>query len=285
MKRILLQLDVDTLPATFDRIVALDAGADDVISLGGVTPENVEPLVHGAIFTRGPQDLKNTAIFVGGSDVQAAEKVFHKVRQTFFGPMSVSVMLDPNGSSTTAAAAVRIAANTTTLKESDCLILGGTGPVGIRTAELLAGEGARVRIASRQLSRAESAAALIRSRFETAQISPAEISDAGLAAAVDSVKVIIAAGAPGVAFLTAEECQSIKSLQVAIDLNAVPPLGLAGIEAGDKATDHQGISCSGALGVGGLKMKLHRLAIETLFSSNSQVLETQAIYALSQGMK
>jgi len=88
-----------------------------------------------------------------------------------------------------------------------------------------------------------------------------------------------------VAFLTAEEWQSIESLQVAIDLNAVPPLGLAGIEAGDKATDHQGISCSGALGVGGLKMKLHRLAIETLFSSNSQVLETQAIYALSQGMK
>ena len=53
MKRLLLQLDADRHPSSFDRIVALDAGADEVLSYGGVTPDDVAPLVHGAIFTRG----------------------------------------------------------------------------------------------------------------------------------------------------------------------------------------------------------------------------------------
>ncbi|HET6324637.1 MAG TPA: methylene-tetrahydromethanopterin dehydrogenase N-terminal domain-containing protein, partial [Planctomycetaceae bacterium] len=57
MRRILIQLDTDAVPSVFDRVVAVDAGVDEVFSYGGVTPEQVEPLVHGAIFTRGPADL------------------------------------------------------------------------------------------------------------------------------------------------------------------------------------------------------------------------------------
>ncbi|MBX3440488.1 MAG: bifunctional NADP-dependent methylenetetrahydromethanopterin dehydrogenase/methylenetetrahydrofolate dehydrogenase, partial [Planctomycetaceae bacterium] len=106
MKRILIQLDTDPLPSSFDRVVAIDAGADEVFAYGGVTPENVTPLVHGAIFTRGPQELKNTAIFIGGSDVAAGEMLLDAVSNVFFGPMRVSVMMDSNGSNTTAAAAV-----------------------------------------------------------------------------------------------------------------------------------------------------------------------------------
>ena len=49
MKRLLVQLDPDRHPSSFDRIVAYDAGADDVLSYGGVAPEDVTPLVHGAI--------------------------------------------------------------------------------------------------------------------------------------------------------------------------------------------------------------------------------------------
>jgi hypothetical protein len=75
MKRILIQLDTDPQPSVFDRVVAVDAGVEELFSYGGVTVENVEPLVHGAMFTRGPADLKNTAIFVGGSDVAAGERL------------------------------------------------------------------------------------------------------------------------------------------------------------------------------------------------------------------
>jgi len=281
MKRILFQLDTDPIPSTFDRVVAVDAGADEVFAIGGVTAENVVSLVHGAIFTRGTDDLKNTAIFVGGSDVQAAEKVFQAIQQTFFGPMRVSVMLDPSGSATTAAAAVRFASKHVSLKDADALILGGTGPVGQRTGLILASQGAKVRIASRSLQRAEATAASIRSRVSGASVIPCDCSDEGLAAAVDSIEILIAAGAAGVSFLTADEWQSIPTLKVAADLNAVPPVGLAGIDPNHQAVDHNGIASYGALGVGGLKMKLHKAAIDKLFSANDLVLDTESIYALS----
>src|SRR4051794_41896418 len=70
---VLVQLDTDTLPSTFDRVVAVDGGVQHVFSYGGVTPANAMPLVHGCIFTRGPKDLHRTAVFVGGADGAAGE--------------------------------------------------------------------------------------------------------------------------------------------------------------------------------------------------------------------
>lgn len=282
MKRILIQLDTDPLPSTFDRVVAVDAGVDELLSYGGVTPENVVPLVHGAIFTRAPKDLQNTAIFIGGSDVPHAEKVLEKVLATFFGPMRVSVMMDASGSDTTAAAAVRSVSRHLTLKGAEALVLGGTGPVGQRTAQILASQGAIVRVASRSLQRADAVAATIRHRVPGAKVTPCDSSDDGLAAAVDGINLLISAGAAGVQFLKAEEWQQIETLKVAVDLNAVAPLGLEGIEVSDRAVEHNGIVCYGALGVGGLKMKIHRAAIEKLFTGSDFVLDTSAIYGLSQ---
>src|SRR5436190_2592862 len=107
-RTILIQLDSDAQPSVFDRVVAVDAGADEVFSYGGVKPEQVRELVHGAIFTRGPKDLKNTAIFIGGSDVAQGEKLLAEVKKHLLPQygLSVSVLLDPNGANTTAAAAV-----------------------------------------------------------------------------------------------------------------------------------------------------------------------------------
>ena len=93
MKSILVQLDTDVHPSVFDRVVAVDAGVEQLFAYGGVTPETVESLVHGAVFTRGIPDLSSTAIFVGGSDVLAGERVFQAVQDAFFGPMRVSVMM------------------------------------------------------------------------------------------------------------------------------------------------------------------------------------------------
>ncbi len=104
--RILLQLDTDAQPSVFDSVVAIDAGAEHLLRHGSVTPEGVRDLVYGAMFTRSPDDLRSTAIFVGGSNVAAGEKLFEAVRKTFFGPVRCSVMLDSNGANTTAAAAV-----------------------------------------------------------------------------------------------------------------------------------------------------------------------------------
>src|SRR5688500_18709200 len=144
---ILLQLDTDPLPSVFDRVVAVDSGVAHLFSYGGVTPQNVMPLVHGCIFTRGPKDLHRTAIFVGGSDVAAGEAVLAEVRRHLIPQygMTVSVMLDSNGANTTAAAAVRAAGRHLDLSQADALVLGGTGPVGQRVARLLAKQGGHVR--------------------------------------------------------------------------------------------------------------------------------------------
>src|SRR5438034_8135204 len=97
VRKLLLQLDSSPQPSVFDRVVAFDGGADEVMSYGGVTAEAVRDLVHGAIFTRGPKELHNTAIFIGGTDMAAGESLLAAVRKAFFGPLRVSGMLDSNG--------------------------------------------------------------------------------------------------------------------------------------------------------------------------------------------
>lgn len=282
MKSILIQFDTDALPSVFDRVVAVDSDVEHLFSYGGVTPENVTGLVHGAIFTRGPADLKSTAIFVGGSDVAAGEVLFKKIQKTFFGPMRVSVMMDSNGCNTTAAAAVASARKHLSLADASAIVLGATGPVGLRAAELLALENARVTLVSRTLDRAEAACDSVRAKVATARLTAAAASTPQefekLAA---SQQIVIAAGAAGVCFLSEGALARLDAVKLAIDLNAVPPAGLADVGVMDKAVEKHGTICYGALGVGGLKMKVHKRAVASLFESNSAVLETRALYELA----
>lgn len=283
MKTILMQFDTDARPSTFDRVVAVDAGADELFSYGGISPENVTPLVHGAIFTRGPKDLKNTAIFIGGSHVSAGEALLKQVVNTFFGPMRVSVMMDSNGSNTTAAAAVVAARKHLSLNGMSALVLGGTGPVGHRVAQILASQGSTVRVASRTLDRAEQTVAAIRTAVPEAQVVPVTSgTETELLEAAAGVSLIVAAGAAGVELLSEATWRTLTELCVLIDLNAVPPLGLGGVQVMDKGVERQGIFCYGALGVGGTKMKVHKAAIARLFESNDQILDTAAIYAIAE---
>ncbi|HVJ87397.1 MAG TPA: NAD(P)-dependent methylenetetrahydromethanopterin dehydrogenase [Caulifigura sp.] len=280
MKRILVQLDTDSLPSVFDRVVAVDAGVDELFAYGGVTPENVTGLVHGALFTRGPADLKNTALFIGGSNVSAGETLLKAVKKAFFGPMRVSVLMDSNGSNTTAAAAVFAASKHLTLSETTALVLGGTGPVGHRAAQILASQGATVRVASREASKAEAVCAKIREAVPEAKVSGVG-SSSDVKPLLEGCHLLIAAGAAGVQFLKAEEWQAASSLKVAIDLNAVPPVGLDGIGVTDKAVVKGQVTTHGAIGVGGLKMKIHRAAVQNLFEANDRVLDTAAVYELA----
>ncbi|MCH2201835.1 MAG: methylenetetrahydromethanopterin dehydrogenase [Fuerstiella sp.] len=285
MQKILIQLDTDDQPAAFDQVVAVDAGADRILSYGGINENNVEALVHGAIFTRGPADLNNTAIFVGGSNVAAGEQLAQRVAQTFFGPMRVSLMMDSNGCNTTAAAAVVAAKKHLELRGTTALVLGGTGPVGQRVAQLLAGECCKVRLASRSKERAAAACNRIVEGHKVERPEPvaASTTKESLAAAKD-VDLLFAAGAAGVCFLSDGCLASIDSLKVAVDLNAVPPTGVSEIEATDKAVDRNGVLCYGALGVGAGKMQVHKQAVRQLFQTNDRKFGTEEIYHLALEM-
>lgn len=285
MKTILIQLDTDPLPSTFDRVVAVDAGAEEIFSYGGVTPENVEPLVHGAIFTRSPSDLMNTAIFVGGSHVPSGEAIYERVKKTLFGPFSVSVMMDSNGSNTTAAATVLCAMKHLNLSETSALVLAGTGPVGYRVAQLLLSQGATVSLASRSLERSQEACQRLAKLFPSGKLTPCESATAaGMQAASKGVQLVVAAGAAGAALIRADQLKAISTLKLAIDLNAVAPAGIEGVEVQDKARDRGGVLTYGAIGVGGTKMKIHRAAVHRLFESNAHRFDTAAIFELGQQM-
>mgnify|MGYP001617115781 CR=1 FL=1 len=281
--KILIQLDSDPHASVFDAVVAVDAGVEHLLQYHSVELEQVRDLVHGAMFTRSPQDLAATALFIGGSNVASGEALLKQVTKCFFGPMRVSVLLDANGANTTAAAAVLAAAKHVELKGATATILAGTGPVGQRATRLLAQQGATVRLASRTLSKAEEACQAIRARLPEAKLQAVATASADdTLAAVAGAQIVIASGAAGIQLLSAAVLQQARSLQVAIDLNAVPPLGIEGIEVMDKAKDRGGILCYGAIGVGGTKMKIHRAAIEKLFTRNDLVLDAEEIFSLGQ---
>ncbi len=282
-KRILIQIDPDAQPSVFDRVVAIDAGAEEVFSYGNVKPEQLEAMVHGAIFTRNPKDLKHTAFFIGGADMGAAEKLLEQVKKSMlpqFG-LRVSVLLDANGANTTAAAAVHAVSRHLPLAGARCLILGGTGPVGQRAARLLARQGAEVRLASRQLDRASKAVREISALVPGSSITPVAAGTASeVEAAVDGMQVVISAGAAGVTLLPAVIRKKAATLRVLVDLNAVPPLGIEGVELQERGVEREGCFWYGAIGVGVTKMKAHRAAIAKLFTSNELVLDAEEIYAI-----
>src|SRR5262249_25555665 len=149
--------------------------------------------------------------------------------------LRVSVLLDANGANTTAAAAVWAAAQHLDLKSAKALVLGGTGPVGQRVARLLAHEGTAVRGGSRQQAKARGVCDAIRAKLPSARLEPAGTATAkDLHSALAGRTLVVAAGAAGVVLFPRSARSACPELKVAIDLNAVPPLGIEGVDAGDK---------------------------------------------------
>jgi hypothetical protein len=282
MKKLLFQFDTDTHPSTFDAIVAYDGGADHVMGYGGLTPENITALVEGTIFTRTPKEKKNTAIFVGGSDIVAGQKLFNAVQKHFFPGFQVSVMLDSNGSNTTAAAAVAKLASSGILASKKAVVLAGTGPVGQRAAAMLVKEGAEVSLTSRYMERAVKACDDMKSRFGVDLIPIEAFDNNARAKAIENANIVFAIGAAGVELLTADQWQHNKTIEMLADANATPPIGIGGIDVMDKGIERHGKIIWGAIGFGVLKLALHRACIAKLFEDNKQVLDAENIFALAK---
>src|SRR5262249_23315838 len=121
-----------------------------------------------------------------------------------------------------------------------------------------------------------------------ARVTGARVSPVATAAKDDAPKalagrtLVVAAGAAGTVLLPKAVRQACPTLKVAVDLNAVPPLGIEGVEATDKGGVGDGIFCYGALGVGDTKMKVHRAAIAALFERNDRVFDAEEVYELAK---
>ena len=283
MRKLLLQLDSSRLPSVFDQVVAYDAGADVVMSYGGVIETDVRDLIHGCIFTRGPKDLHNTAVWIGGSNMSAGEQLLAMAQDALFDPFSVSIMLDSNGSNTTAVAAVvKIEETLGDLRGKKVLILAGTGPVGQRAAGLLAKDGAEVTITSRKPDQGEKARQFISARFNVPVEAVTMNDPSSLPELLQDVEVLLNSGPAGVQMVPRGAWTAANSLKIAVDLNAVPPLGIEGVEVNDNGNKRNGVVVFGAFGVGNFKTKLHKACVARLFTRNDLVLDAETIAEIAR---
>ena len=282
MKKILVQLDSDRVPSLFDAVTAYDSGIDLLLPYGGIEPKEVRDLVYGAMFTRGPSDLKNTAIFIGGIDVAKGEAILREVTGTFFDPLRVSVMLDSNGCNTTATAAVIKVLSAGPVRGKKTVVLAGTGPVGQRVAALLAKEGAEVTLTSRKLNRAETARAALGERFG-AKTTPAAVADnIATASVLEGAHAAVCTGIEGVTLIPEAIWRENPTLRVLADVNAVPPLGIEGTQVHWDGEEIEGKRLFGAIGIGGFKMKVHKRSIARLFERNDLVLDAEEIMKIAK---
>lgn len=284
MKKLLYLFDTDSIANVFDSVLGYDGGADHVTQIGGVNSENCGSLVEGTIYTRSSKDKKNTAIFIGGSNLIAGQNLFKAVQSLFFQNFRVSVMLDSNGCNTTAAAGVALLNSVTSLQGKTAVVLAGTGPVGQRAAVLLSKCGAKVRLTSRKQYRSEEACDEMNNRFGVT-LTPMQASDADTTnVAMDGAHIVFGAAKADIQLLDASQWQQHPTLEYIADVGTAQITGFEGIDVMDKNTERYGKRVFGGIGIGALKLDLHRACIAMLFESNDQVLDAEAIYEIAQEM-
>ncbi len=294
MKKILLQLDTDQHPSPFDRIVAHDVGVDEVLSYGGVAASDVQSLVQAAVFTRGPDDLRHTAVWIGGSDATLGERLLAEVQGAFFGPFRVSVMVDSNGCNTTAATAAAKLQERAEWHGRPAVVI-GLGPVGRQMSLLLARAGHPVVAATlpSKLLGPRFNAALSQSSLAQLNALAAGLPNLQLVNATDwaalepslaEAEIALACGPAGVQLLRKEVWSAYPGLQVLVDFNLAAPAGIEGVRPADDFKERDGRLALGPVGLGNAKMKVHKACVAQMFERNDLVFDAASIYRVAREM-
>ncbi|HEX7888139.1 MAG TPA: NAD(P)-dependent methylenetetrahydromethanopterin dehydrogenase [Ramlibacter sp.] len=253
----------------FDVNMAADAGYQLAVPYCHVTPEGIAGLTQDAIFSRGPKGAARTGLFIGGRDVLVADDMLERARNAMIPPFAVSLCADPSGAYTTAAALVAYteaalgATSDGGLAGTQVLLLGGTGPVGRIAAVLCARRGAHALLGShRGATAAGEAAAATGARFGVSLQGVSTATADALRTALSEADVAMGVAGAGVQVASEADLEAAMRLRVAVDINAVPPAGLAGVGAMDDGKPLAGTSAVaiGALAVGNVKYQVqHRL--------------------------
>jgi methylene-tetrahydromethanopterin dehydrogenase len=276
----------------FDVNMALDAGFDTAIPYTSVTLDDVTGLVQDAIFSRGPEGVKRTGMFIGGKRAIEALDMMKRAKAAMVPPFEISVFADPAGSFTTAAAmvaCVKVALKekfSTELNGKRIAILGGTGVVGFASGVIAAIDGAQATLIGydgpdRVRKLAEEANARFSVNIAYADGSTEEQKEE----LVRGADIIFAAGPAGKRLITLDQMKQAKHLRVVTDVNAVPPSGVEGVSVNDNATPIPGISAVGigALVVGNIKYKTEAgLFKEMIETEKPLYLDFRDAYALAQ---
>lgn len=266
-KHLLYMFTTDDYASPFDINMAYDVGFDIVIPYAQVTPQIGGSLVQDIIFSRGISGTRFSSIFIGGSDLNLAEDILKAVEKNMFPPFQVSVMIDPKGAYSTAAALVAKVEKSLEVRNMGRLsgkkvaILGGTGPVGRISAVLCAKNGCQTTIVETDPSRtpqfAETIATTLKERYHVSIISAyAWTSDEKLEL-LKEIDLILSTAKAGTQILSKDLLERLSPGKIVVDVNAIPPLGIEGLASNqDLAEVVPGILGIGALVIGDLKYKV-----------------------------
>jgi methylene-tetrahydromethanopterin dehydrogenase len=276
----------------FDVNMALDAGYDAAIPYTSVTVEDVTGLVQDAIFSRGPEGVKKTAMFIGGKRAIEALDMMKKAKAAMVPPFEISVFADPAGSFTTAAAMVACAETalkktfSTEIEGKRVVVFGGTGVVAFASAVISAVEGAEAVLVGydgpeRVRKLAEEANARFAVKLGYADGSTEEQNTE----LVRGAELIFSAGPAGKRLLSTDQLKKATKLLVATDVNAVPPAGVEGVGVNDNGVPIQGTKAVGigALAVGNIKYRTEAGLFDKMIESEKPLyLDFRDAYALAQ---
>ena len=104
------------------------------------------------------------------------------------------------------------------------------------------------------------------------------------AAALQGAELLLNSGPAGICLVPRDAWASQPGLKAVADLNAVPPLGIEGVDVMDDGVTREGRTAFGALGVGGLKMKIHKACIARLFERNDLILDAETIAEVAESL-
>ncbi|SHN25551.1 NAD(P)-dependent methylenetetrahydromethanopterin dehydrogenase [Rhizobacter sp. OV335] len=256
----------------FDVNMAADAGYQVIAPYCEVDLDGIAALTQDAIFSRGPKGVARTGLFIGGRNAMLATDMLERARAAMVKPFVVSVMADPSGAYTTAAAMV--ACTEAALQKQHgfgltglrVVVLGGLGPVGRIAGVIAAQAGALVSLSSRSgAAAAEAAAHETATRFGVTLHGVSGADPAAVRASLADADVVLACAAAGVQVVSADDLKQARRLKVAADVNAVPPEGIAGVGVMDDGKALAGSTAVGigALAVGNVKYQTqHRLLVQ-----------------------
>ena len=268
----------------FDINMAVDAGFDVLIPYENVKIDEVHGLTQDAIFSRGPSGVKQTAMYIGGRNLRMATDMLNICKQAMVPPFEISVLADPSGAFTTAAALVACVEKMLRekrrgdLKGCQAVVFGGTGPVGTATGIIAATAGAEVSLVDHlSIETAMDLAEEYNSLYELGMRGTYASSDADRARLLANADIVFCTSKAGIQVLSADILKDAKKLKVAGDVNAVPPLGIEGVELMDfgvpliHATGSEGAVGVGALSVGNIKYKLQNKLLKFLLETEEPV--------------
>ncbi len=263
-KTVFVFLDTDKYCSPFDLLVAIDAFPDSMIfKYENVTGEDAPKIVYDLLFPRGALGAAHTKVFINGSNFEEVEKVVAATQKAMStAPWGNSIIVDPRGGYSTAAAAVAKTFGASmekglgSLEGKKVTVLAGTGPVGQTAARIYAAEKAEVTISSRSLAKGQVVADKINKECGANRVKVVEVSKPEqTVGAVKDAEIILAAGAGGIQLLTLADLEKAPKCKIVGDINAIKPLGVEGLGPNDDKEMKPGVWGIGALAIGKLKIK------------------------------